>query len=183
MRNFQGFAQGEQTVVEARSADAEALCMLCANKLTLSTSPKPEIGALLSEAFNITKRDEAREVMDTFMMAKMRLGQVTYKRDTTPKAPNAWEAAAYVIASSTVDANSIFIRNEFFGELKLDQTTKLIHECVHLRYPNNPGDGHPGGKFMMFNGQRLKKKLPFTTQQAIRNPYCYEYFAQVVSTL
>ena len=70
------------------------------------------------------------------------------------------------------DEKSIFVRDIFFQRSARYRAITLIHEYVHLRFPQNQGDGHPGGTIIMFEEGEIGIKY----EDAIKNPYCYQYF-------
>ena len=64
--------------------------------------------------------------------------------------------------------NTIFLRREYFNKTADERALTLLHEYVHMAFPNNPGDGHPGGQQISFG--RAVMGIPFV--DASRNPYC-----------
>jgi hypothetical protein len=64
--------------------------------------------------------------------------------------------------------NTIFLRSEYFAKTADERALTLLHEYVHMAFPNNPGDGHPGGQQISFG--RAVMGIPFV--DASRNPYC-----------
>jgi hypothetical protein len=87
---------------------------------------------------------------------------------------NQLDSAAFVVVGRP---NEIFFRNSYFDITRSqDRAALLIHEFVHLRYPDNPESGHPGGRGTFhFDG---RGRVGIAAPQAVRNPYCYEYYAQ-----
>jgi hypothetical protein len=85
-----------------------------------------------------------------------------------------WESAAFVLVGRP---NEIFVRNSFFDiSRSQERAALLIHEFVHLRYPESPESGHPGGRGTFHPGGR--GRVGIAAPQAVRNPYCYEYYAE-----
>jgi hypothetical protein len=75
--------------------------------------------------------------------------------------------------------NTIFLRREYFAKTADERALTLLHEYVHMVFPNNPGDGHPGGQQISFG--RAVMGIPFA--DASRNPYCYQYYAGNVGSI
>lgn len=70
--------------------------------------------------------------------------------------------------------DTILVRSSYFFKAPVDRALTLLHHYVHLRFPRNPGDGHPGGMVAMF----ARGNMRIAPEDACRNPYCYEYFAR-----
>jgi hypothetical protein len=133
---------------------------------------------LLQEAFSIDGSDDQQvgRIKDTFLTFGPRMANALVRFAPHQAAPNRWDFAAFVDPSRPTD---LFIRPGYFGLQAVDRAATLIHEYIHMKYPNNSGDGHPGGQYISFT--RASLNVPF--DQAVRNPYCFQYYAQYVGTL
>jgi hypothetical protein len=200
MATFTGFTTADLATIQGDFQAAEQRCMKCLNSLVLSMkmeydpqakdlAPTYVLSAkavqLLTEAFSTDGSDEGllETIKNTFAGFRGRAASLSVSYEPQQAAPNQWDFAAFVKSS---EPNKMFIRPEYFRAVaggkatakpQLDRVLALIHEYVHLRFPTNPGDGHPGGQFLSFG----RGPLGVAANDAVRNPYCYEYYAQFVS--
>ena len=191
MATFDGL---NQTQINSLTADIDAarqLAMACMSSMTLSaiaaTQPgggrgynyaiRPAVGRLLNEAFGIdaTNPDPAQvdQVKNMFGAFAGRMQNTTFKLAPGAGNPAVLEFDAFVDRNV---ANTIFVRAAYFLKAAPERAITLIHEYVHLRFQNNPGDGHPGGAVLMFTRGNIG--IPFAS--AVLNPYCYDYYARFV---
>lgn len=180
MANFTGFNTRERQIVQSDVHASSQSTMRCYNSLLFNLNNNIVVAELLEEAFSIFRGDPQRQqktdqVKDTFIWVRNRLQLPTLNfirsAGTTPT--NLMGHAAEVRTNPFVP-DTIFVKDVYFSNQPLVRVTTIIHECIHLRFPNNPGDGHPGGIFVRF----ARGALNLQFNDALRNPFSYQYFAQ-----
>jgi hypothetical protein len=199
MATFVHFSPSDLSTIQDDFKAAERRCMRCLNSLTLSprlSRPpgggdpvmdlvlRSETVTLLKEAFGTDGGDEGlldtiKNVFTTFSGRASRLAVSFVPKSS---APNKWDFDAYTKPS---EANSLYVRDGYFRKSsgkstvanpQSDRVLTLIHEHVHLIFSRNPGDGHPGGQFLYFG----RTTLGAAASDAVKNPYCYQYYAEFV---
>lgn len=191
MTTYNNFSTQRLSVIQTAVRAAGQLAIRCMTSMSLSITPnrsptgqrgygfqlRPEIIQLLREAFAINNGNSQQidQIRNKYSAFSGRMNNTTFQFDSSPTAPNRWDHAAYVVPSQS---NQIYIRNEFFRQQPPEQALMIIHEYIHLLYPNNPGDGHPGGMILALARTPQGLGIPF--DQAVRNPYCYDYYGQFV---
>jgi hypothetical protein len=166
MANFKGFDEAQVQILTADLESARQISTRCASF--------PAAAAILfREAFAIDSTDEEhagpiRAVYSGFA-ARMATANLEFH-------PGIGDAAALEFDSfpDRTRPNTILVRPSYFFKAPVDRALTLVHHYVHLRFPRNPGDGHPGGMVAMF----ARGSMRITPEDACRNPYCYEYFAR-----
>jgi hypothetical protein len=198
MATFQGLSQTQINSLTADITAAGQLAMRSMSSMTLSAMAafqpstgtgvvrgynygiRPGVLTLLSEAFDIDPQDPDTDDIDFIkrvygaFAGRMQVTSLRFAPGTGN--PNVLEFDAF---ADRTQPNTIFVRNAFFSKAAPDRAITLLHEYVHLRFPNNSGDGHPGGQMVMFG----RGRMGIAFDDASRNPYCYEYFARFVSTV
>ncbi|MGD0568540.1 MAG: hypothetical protein ABSA78_09050 [Candidatus Sulfotelmatobacter sp.] len=175
---FVGLNPSQTRTLTSDFTEAGRLCMVAVNSLIVN--PQMQINQrpqeLLRLAFHISSGDsdfddEVQTIKNTFLVIPSRANQLTVSRDTSPPtgASNTIEFLAFTKNS---EANSIFLRDGYFSLAQRERALTLIHESVHLIYPANFGDGHPGGVVIMF----AEGDVGIDYDNASKNPYCYQYF-------
>jgi hypothetical protein len=177
---FIGFSAQQQHTLQADLSLAKQLAMSAANSmlLTMSGRPSDQTAQLLWWVFTIKPDndfwDHVEPIKSVYLAFRPRLDTVSLNYDSSPPAPNTIEFDAYVRPGH---ASQIFCRSDYFTKTPRDRALTLIHESVHLRFSDNSGDGHPGGQIIMFQPGNIQ----IDYKNAIRNPYCYQYYADWVS--
>ena len=176
-----GFSAHQTGTLKADIALAGKLAMAAVNSLVLTASGRPSdrTAQLLWWVFTIeadsTVWDRIDPVKNHYLAFTPRFETVSVTLDPSAPAANSIEFDAYV---KTSDYNRIFIRNAYFAKAPRDRAVTLIHETAHLWFKDNTGDGHPGGQIIMF----APGNITITYDNAIRNPYCYQYYADWISS-
>jgi hypothetical protein len=176
---FIGFSRNQLHTLRADFLEAQRLCMHAVNNLLLNPAmqmnERPR--ELLWLTFHLSGRgdsfwDSVDPIKNTFLGFRPRSEVMTVRHDTS-RPTGASNTIEFVAFTRPSDANSMFIRNQYFsGRSRRERALTLIHEYVHLRNPQNPGDGHPGGVVIMFG----EGDVGIEYRNAIRNPYCFQYF-------
>ena len=173
MARFQGFGEAQIAIL---TADIEA-----ARQIAAAAARMPlETATLLWEAFGIDGVDPDRaqvhrvkSVYAGFAAQMARATLVFYPGIGNARDP---EFDSFPDRSRP---NTILVRSSYFFKTPFDRALTLLHHSVHLRFPQNPGDGHPGGSSPSFS----RGPLRIAFDDASRNPYCYEYFARFLRLL
>lgn len=177
---FIGFSAQQQHALQADLTLAKKLAMRAVNSmlLTVTGMPTDQTSKLLWWVFKVKADkdvwDRVDPIKSVYLAFGPRLDTVSINFDPSPPAPNAMEFDAYVRPGH---ASQIFCRSAYFTKTPRDRALILIHEFVHLRFSDNSGDGHPGGQIIMFQPGNIQ----IDYSNAIRNPYCYQYYADWIS--
>lgn len=180
MTTLIGFSTSQKKVLEADIVLARQLAMRAVNSLVLTSSGRPgeKTAQLAWWVFTVESDsrfwDRVEPIKNVYLSFAGRSETVSIKHDASPPAANVIEFDAYVPPGFD---NLMFIRNEYFKKQPRDRAVTLIHESVHLRFRDNPGDGHPGGQIIMFQPGNIQ----IGYDDAIRNAYCYQYYADWIS--
>ena len=194
---FQGFESPQRLIIEDDLRYAVDLIVECVNALRYEPPSTPlmtggiypkvpkqqemqqaKLEKLLQDTFDIGRddRDRVGIILDRFREFPTRMQRITfiysdeYRGDETHITYGAWVKEQ--------ETGSVYISDNYFKLLdpsaekkrRLERSVTLIHEYIHLIFP---GEGHPGGVFQ--SDDRAKIGVPF--DEAIKNAYCYEYFA------
>lgn len=189
-----GFTPTRSSTLNADIQAAGQLAMSAVTSMTLSAMPaykpgrpteydyriRPAVAELLNEAFAIDARDPDADqvgiVKNVYGAFTGRMQVTTFRFAPGAGDPKKMEFDAYV---DRTKPNTIFVRSTYFDKVASERVEIILHEYVHLRFPHNPGDGHPGGVKLMFG--RGSMGIPFSS--ASSNPYCYEYYAKYLRTI
>jgi hypothetical protein len=168
--------------------------------------PNPVLDHLLRDTFSIglSERDKVQQVKMFFDRIAHRLDGVNIiLRAKTPHGLSSVDTLAYANEDGGAPGdNTIYAVPKFFTlNGKKERASVMIHESVHLIngfLGYGPDAGHPGGtipltsdfdfdssgdlwKGTMGNPKPvLKRQFPLKItdfHDAVRNPYCYQYFA------
>jgi hypothetical protein len=175
-----GFSAHQTGTLKADITLAGQLAMAAVNSMLLTASGRPSdrTAQLLWWVFTIspdsTFWDRIDPVKNHYAAFAPRFETVSVNSDASAAAPNTIEFDAYVRHG---DYNRIFIRDAYFAKAPRERATTLIHETAHLWFKDNTGDGHPGGQIIMFE----PGNITISYDDAIRNPYCYQYYADWIS--
>lgn len=175
---YHGFNEHHKRTVQADLLEAKRFCVVASNSLIVNSdidiNPRPK--ELLRKVFSLAGSgddflDKVNPIKDTFLGFSPRVEQASVRHDSSRPTgdPNSTEFLAF---TKTTDDKSIFLRDVYF---KRDQRTRalvLVHEYVHLRYPADPPNDHPGGVLALF----AETDIGIDYDDAIHNPYCYQYF-------
>jgi len=168
MANFTGFDEAQ---IDILTSDMEAARQIAA----ASTRIRPETSTLLHEAFGIDAAapdpNQVNQVKSVYAGFAGRMAMTTLV--FYPGIGDAYDPEFDSFPDRT-RPNTILVRTSYFFKAPLDRALTLLHHYVHLRFPRNPGGGHPGGSVPAF--ARGNMRIGF--DDASRNPYCYEYFAR-----
>jgi hypothetical protein len=168
MANFTGFSEAQ---VEILKADLEAARHIAACAARIG----PQTSMLLHEAFAIDPAapdpSQVYQVKNVFAGFAARMA--TAALVSYPGIGDAYDPEFDSFPDRT-RPNTILVRSSYFFKAPFDRALTLLHHYVHLRFPRNPGDGHPGGSMPAF----ARGSLRIAFDDASRNPYCYEYFAR-----
>ncbi len=179
---FVGFNDRQLKTLMADFVEASRLCMCAVNSLLLTPQMqmKQRTKELLQLTFHLSPiGDESWDKVDpikiTYLSFQPRTDRMVVSFDASSPTGNSNTIEFHAFTKSS-DPNSVFIRGQYFPNDRRYRALTLIHEHVHLCNPLNPGDGHPGGAIIMFD----EGDVGVEYVDAIRNPYCYQYFADWV---
>ncbi|HEY2016547.1 MAG TPA: hypothetical protein VGH38_23750 [Bryobacteraceae bacterium] len=168
MANFQGFDQAQTSILMADIEAARQIAIGC-------TRIRPSMGTLLQEAFGIDaaapESDQVEQIKKVYAGFPAQIAIANFQFHPGIGDPAALEFDSF---PDRTQPNTILVRPSYFFKAPVDRALTLIHHSVHLRFPHNPGDGHPGGQMAMFARGSMGIAFP----SASRNPCCYEYFAR-----
>lgn len=174
---FRHFSALHLSRIKADVVAAKALSQQCLNSLIYRPGgPAQETRELLFDTFMIPSsvwRDDGG--WDQLDKIKLRFGAFGPRIDRAiisfhdaPRNSKQLEFGAFVKEGS----DEIFISSVFFGNHSTrSRAATLIHEFIHLVQVRRD---HPGGEKVMFDQTTMQ--IPF--DQAVDNPYCYQYFAE-----
>jgi hypothetical protein len=175
---FVGLNPSQTRTLTSDFTEAARFCMVAVNSLIVN--PQMQINRrpqdLLRLAFHISSDDsdfddEVQTIKNTFLVIPSRATQLTVSRDTS-RPTGASNTIEFLAFTKPTEANSIFVRDGYFSQAQRDRALTLIHESVHLIFPANFGDGHPGGVVILFD----EGDVGIDFDDASKNPYCYQYF-------
>ncbi len=166
MANFKSFDEAQVHILTADIETARQIAIRC-------TRFPPGAMTLLQEAFGMDSADprQVEQIRAVYRGFAARMATANLEFHPGIGDPAALEFDSFPDRART---NTILVRPSYFFKAPVDRALTLLHHYVHLRFPRNPGDGHPGGMLAMF--ARGSMRMAF--QDASRNPYCYEYFAR-----
>src|SRR5947209_13479201 len=179
---FTGFSGTQKSKLQSDIHQAKTLTMTAVNSLLYTLDGRPSIrtATLLAWAFALPPGDpqiwdKIEPIKTTFGVFSSRIDRVAFVHDTKPASTGEIDFDAYVITPSSTD--KIFVRDSFLGKHDpRDRALTLIHEFVHLVHTQF-GEDHPGGAVISFDASSLG--VPY--DKAIKNPYCYQAFADWIS--
>ena len=177
---FVGFKPAQTTTLQSDFAQARHLCMYATNSLLMNSegqlNRRPKEVLLLT--FHLSGNgdgiwDMVGPIKDTFLGFQPRSDRMTVSFDASRPTGDQNSIDFLAFTKPSNDRNGVFVHKEYFGLSPRDRALTLIHEYVHLRCPENGGDGHPGGQVIMFD----EGDVGIDYDKAVKNPYCYQYFA------
>lgn len=157
-------------------------------------SPSSATRNLLQKAFSIDQAQSEQQAIAA-IRENLRRSRDFLKQATHRYVPEeAIIPAADAVAAADGEKNLVYVRKAFFeqeeadafvvcgGSLELMQSSTLLHEAIHPFHPFT--EAQAGSSFKGHWGgipDRAKIKLPqplgLAYQDAVRNPYAYQYFA------
>tara|TARA_B100000809_G_scaffold150473_1_gene147974 strand:- start:94 stop:651 length:558 start_codon:yes stop_codon:yes gene_type:complete len=169
---FSGFEDTETHALQMALTQARDMCTRCTTSLVYHPNGLPRrTVSLLNDAFDIRRneRDKIRNIQSKFLSFGTRMTKTTLTKTTeNSSSSNELGHKAFVVSNNV---REIFIVSpSFFRQPPRVRALTLIHEYIHLLFPT---DGHPGEQQVLFERSRLG--IPY--DDASRNAYCYEYFA------
>jgi len=179
MTKFERFSVIQLSTIKGDVAAAKQLAKRCMNALIYRPGgPTHTIQKLLFDTFMISVRDwnsgnnwdKSGDVQMNFGAFGGRMDIITCRySEKSPTEKGKLEFGAYV---SKFEPNIIFLTPHYFNNANQKRrAATLIHEFIHMVQKKGP---HPGKVPIMF--QQAHLGIPF--DQAIDNPYCYQYFAE-----
>lgn len=169
MANFKNLDEAQ---VHILTADIEA-----ARQIAIQCTRFPSTAmTLLQEAFGIDAPAQVEQVKAVYagFAARMTTANLEFH-------PGIGDPAVLEFDSfpDRTRPNTILVRPSYFFKAPVDRALTLLHHYIHLRFPRNPGDGHPGGMLARF----ARGSMGIGFEDASRNPYCYEYFARFLTLI
>ncbi|MCC9602284.1 hypothetical protein LOC67_17150 [Stieleria sp. JC731] len=167
---FRGFPTRKLETIIADLLYAKRLSQQCASKLVLSRTPKDKLDQLLRDTFSISLRetDKVRQIQSKFLSFRPRMEKTVFiYKGNQRKQPGFMSEDAWVVHAEPFN---IYVAQSYFRNQARYRAALLIHEYIHHV---NDRSGHPGGDQVAFG--RTSIGLPFI--QAVKNPWCYQYFA------
>ncbi len=185
---YSGFPPQEQADVGSALLRALSLNQMCVDALA---NPTPRTIELLEMTFSIpTGPDQGQHVekiRQNFLsnQAVLESQQLRFRRRSDTES----EALSFVAATDSV-RRIVYIGKQFFatnykavhGDRPFEQASTVLHEAIHVVHPiseSEAGPSHGGHWGGLPNYQEIDqpKSLGISFGDAIRNPYCYQYFA------
>jgi len=165
---YRDFTPQQLLRIIADVQEAARLSQKCMNALAATPSPKSELVSLLRRTFDVSldDRNAIHSIQERFTRCWRAIDgadfQVSAQMDPHHFAETSHDGGAKKL---------VYISRQYFNAPPLFCHAALIHEMIH-HFNGRRSDAHPGG---IKPSGKLPLGIPF--QQAVLNPYCYQWFA------